>query len=161
MGIEIESIDVAGQWSFRSLAFLVRHSFLAAPANTSSESGLEVLDRLTRYCIDHLLVKARIRFGGIQSGGDQQTRIVEINGFVEALVFAVVIDDCDSFADGSGDEFFVFDPERHLVAEELSVAWIECVALQRACVGRWDVDRVREQAGLSSCGARGFGACGF
>ena len=97
-------------------------------------------------------MKAWIRFTRIQSGTDQEVWIIEIDRRVEFLILAIVVDDGDTLADGTGAQFFVLDVQRHLIPEILPCAGVECVALERARLGRGDVDDVGEHAIVCTVG---------
>ena len=75
--------------------------------DTPAERALEALKRFRGHGIDHLLMKARIRLGGIDAALDQDFRIVQIDRFIIDLVAAVVIDHGKLLADRSGCELLV------------------------------------------------------
>lgn len=154
MRVQIEALNISFSLPWKN--FAVGFVLVKPPVNTPTECSLEVLDSLTCHRIDHLLVKAWIRFGRAKSGRDQETWIVKIDGFVEDLVLAVVIDHRDALADGAGAKRFVLHVQRHLIPEKLSVARVEGVAFERARIGRRNLDYVRQYAGVGLSGGFGF-----
>ena len=140
---DVERVDVV------EIGVLVALPLGAAPMDAAPEGRLEMLDRLGDDRVDHLLMKARIGLGGIETAADQDARIVEIDRLVVGLVRAVVVDDGDGVARDqiahhrTGIELLVADVHRHLIAEELPGARIERIRLERTDDRPLDVGHTR------------------
>jgi len=102
----------------------------------AAKRGLEAFQRFGCDGVHHLLVKARVGLGGVETFAQQQVRVVEIDRLVERLRAAVVIDDRETLADRTRLELFVAHADDEIVAEQPPQRRVERVHFQRAFRGR-------------------------
>src|SRR5215468_9141786 len=89
MRIEIERADVPGEPTRRRLFV----SLLPSPVYAPAERSLEMLNRVSNHCIDHLLMEAGIGFRWIEAASKKNLFVVQIDWLIPDLVCTVVIDD--------------------------------------------------------------------
>src|SRR3974377_1804201 len=83
--------------------------FAAPEIKSSSQRDIEVLENLHRDCVNHLLVKAWIGFGGFQSVLKHQKGVIEVDRLVISLASSIEIQHMDSAPTRLGAKWFIWD----------------------------------------------------
>jgi hypothetical protein len=86
-----------------------------AEAQLAAQRVIEVFEHLHRHGVDHLLMKARVGLGRLDAVLHQQRALVEVDGVVEAVARAVVINHLYARALRPGFQRLVDDLDLNLI----------------------------------------------
>ena len=97
MRVDAQALDVMAL-DLSDAILLILHQ-PRRPQSDAAEGLLKVVDGLHGDGVDHLLMKARVRFGGREAGLGERGGMVEIDRRVGASGGRIDVDDLEVFAD--------------------------------------------------------------